>query len=54
MRDFGALTVRVGTRPEGEIRDENEGQRVGVKGLESRGCLEEGCLGLPGVFPDIF
>ena len=21
---------------------------------EGRGCLEEGCLGLPGVFPDIF
>ena len=24
-----------------------------TRGSEGRGCLEEGCLGLPGVFPDI-
>ena len=25
-----------------------------AKVSEGRGCLEEGCLGLPGVLPDIF
>ena len=24
------------------------------RGSEGCGCLEEGCLGLPGVFPDVF